>query len=70
VLRRIFGPKGEEVTGSCRRLHMEELHNLYASPYIIRVIKSRKVMGGTCSTHGRRENFIQDFGEPEVNRPL
>jgi hypothetical protein len=43
VLRREFGPKGEEMTGDWRRLHNEELHNLYASPDIIRVIKSRKM---------------------------
>jgi hypothetical protein len=41
VLRRIFGPKREEVAGGWRRVHNEELHNLYASPNIIRVIKSR-----------------------------
>jgi hypothetical protein len=39
VLRRIFGPKGEEVEGGWRRLHNEELHNLYTSPNIIRAIK-------------------------------
>jgi hypothetical protein len=38
VLRRIFGPKGEEVVGSCRRLRNGELHNLCASPNIIRVL--------------------------------
>jgi hypothetical protein len=38
-LRRIFGPKREEVAGGWRRLHNEELHNLNASPYIIRIIK-------------------------------
>jgi hypothetical protein len=42
VLRRIFGPKREEVAGGWRRLHNEELHNLYVSPNVIRVIKSRK----------------------------
>jgi hypothetical protein len=41
VLRRIFGLKREEVAGGWRRLHNEELHNLYASQNIIRVIKSR-----------------------------
>jgi hypothetical protein len=39
VLRRIFGPRRDEVTGDWRKLHNEELHNLYASPDIIRMIK-------------------------------
>jgi hypothetical protein len=39
VLRRIFGPKSDEVTGDWRKLHNEELHNLYSSPNIIRMIK-------------------------------
>jgi hypothetical protein len=43
VLRRIFGPKRDEVTGEWRRLHNEALYALYSSPNIIRVIKSRKV---------------------------
>jgi hypothetical protein len=43
VLRRIFGPRREEVAGSWRRLHNEELRNLYASPNIIRVIKPRRM---------------------------
>jgi hypothetical protein len=43
VLRRIFGPKREEVTGGWRKLHNEELYNLYASPSIIRIIKSRRM---------------------------
>jgi hypothetical protein len=43
VLRRIFRPKKEEVEGGWRRLHNEELHNLYISPNIIRVIKSRRM---------------------------
>jgi hypothetical protein len=43
VLRRIFGRKREEVVGSRRRLHNEELHNFYASPNIIRVIKSKRI---------------------------
>jgi hypothetical protein len=40
VLRRIFGPKGDELTGGWRKLHNEELHNLYSPPSIIRMIKS------------------------------
>jgi hypothetical protein len=43
VLRRICGPKREEVSGGWRIFHNEELHNLYASPNIIKVIKSRRV---------------------------
>jgi hypothetical protein len=43
VLRGIFGPKRDEVTGEWRRLHNEELNELYSSPNIIRVIKSRKM---------------------------
>jgi hypothetical protein len=43
VLRRIFGPKREEVVGGWRRLNNEELHNLYASPNVIRVIKSGRM---------------------------
>jgi hypothetical protein len=43
VLRRIFGPKTDEVTGECRKLHNEELHNLYSSPDIIRQVKSRRM---------------------------
>jgi hypothetical protein len=44
VLRRIFGPKRDEVTGEWRRLHNEELNDLYSSPSIIRVFKSRRMM--------------------------
>jgi hypothetical protein len=43
VLRRILGPKRDEVTGCWRKLHNEELHNLYYSPRIIRMIKSRRM---------------------------
>ena len=43
ALRRIFGPRRDEVTGECRRLHNEELNDLYSSPTIVRVIKSRRM---------------------------
>jgi hypothetical protein len=48
VLRRIFGPKRDEVTGGWRKLHNEELHNLYSSPSIIRINKSRRMR---CAEH-------------------
>jgi hypothetical protein len=43
VLRRIFGPRRDEVTGGWRKLHNEELHDLYSSPSIIRITKSRRM---------------------------
>jgi hypothetical protein len=43
VLRRIFGPEGDEVTGGWRKLHNEELRDLYSSPSIIRIIKPRRM---------------------------
>jgi len=43
VLRRIFGPRSDEVTGEWRRLHKEELNDLYSSPNIVRVIKLRRL---------------------------
>ena len=46
AMRRIFGPKREEVSGECRRLHEEELNDLCSTPIIIRVIKSRKRWAG------------------------
>jgi hypothetical protein len=42
-MKRLFGPKREEVAGGWRRLQKEELHNLYSPPYIVRVIKSRRM---------------------------
>jgi hypothetical protein len=51
VLRRIFGPKRDEETGDWRKLHKEELHNLYSSPNIIRMIKSRRMR---CAEHVAR----------------
>ena len=62
VLRRIFGPKRDEVTGEWRKLHNEELNDLYCSPNIVRVIKSRIKMGGACSTYGGGVRCIQGLG--------
>jgi hypothetical protein len=58
VLRRIFGPKRDGVTGGWRKLHNEELHNLCTSPSIIRIIKSRTMRGRTCGTNGREDECI------------
>jgi len=54
VLRRIFGPKRDRVTGEWRKQHNEELNDLYSSPNIVRVITSKEKIevGGVYSTHG------------------
>jgi len=69
VLRRIFEPKREEVMGCWRRLHNEELHNLYASPNI-RVMKSVRMRWTGHIAHGRHEKCIQNFGQPGRKKPL
>jgi hypothetical protein len=59
VLRRIFGPKRDVVTGGWRKLHNEELHNLYSSPSIMRIIKSRGMRwAGHVTRMGRRGKYI------------
>jgi hypothetical protein len=71
MLTRISGPKREEVTGGWRTVHNEELHNLYASPNINRMITSRRMkMDETCSTHGRNEKYNILDRKPEGKRPL
>jgi hypothetical protein len=72
VLRRVFGPRGYEFTGECRELHNEELHNLYCSPSIIRMIEVKDdEMGWTISRHRERRNTCKIFVErPEGRRPL
>jgi hypothetical protein len=57
MLRRIFGPKGNEIIGSCRTLHNVELHNLYSSPNIIRVIKPCRMSRGGGEAC-KNKNFI------------
>jgi hypothetical protein len=59
VLRRIFGPKRDEVMGEWRKLHNEELHDLYSSPSIIRIIRSRRMRwAGHVARMGRRGKSI------------
>jgi hypothetical protein len=56
VLRRIFGPKRDELMGCCRKLHIEDLHNVYSSPDI----RMNNELGRACSMHGSKE-CIQSF---------
>jgi hypothetical protein len=72
VLRRIFGPKRDEVTGEWRKLHNEELHILYSSPNIIRQIKSRRMKwAGHVARMGEERNVYKVLmGKPEGKRPL
>jgi hypothetical protein len=72
VLRRIFGPKMDGVTGGWRKLHNEELHNLYPLPSIIRIIKSRRMRWvGHVARKGEEKNMHRLWvGKPERKRPL
>jgi hypothetical protein len=76
VLRRIFGPKTDEMTGEWRKMHKEELHDLYSSPSIIRIMNLRKMRwaghvarmerGGTCigrPRHMSLDNIRMDLVE-------
>jgi hypothetical protein len=69
VLRRIFGPKRDEVTGDWRKLHNEEFHNLYSSPNLIRMIKSRRIISaGHVGRKGRRGMHVEYQWEIEMGR--
>jgi hypothetical protein len=71
VLRRLYGPKREEVIGSSRRLHNKELHNLYTSSNINRVIKSRKMrLAGHAAHMGDMNTYRILVRKPEGKRPL
>jgi len=72
VLRRVFGSKRDEVTGECRKLHNEELRDLYSLPNIVRVVKSRRMR---WARHVARMGEGRDVhrvlvGKPEGKRPL
>jgi hypothetical protein len=72
VLKRIFGPKRDEVTGEWRKLHNEELRDLYSSPSIIRIIKLRRIRwAGHVARMGEKINAYRLLvGKPEGKRSL
>jgi hypothetical protein len=72
VVRRIFGPKKDEVTGKWGKWHNKELHDLYYSPSIIRIIKLRKVrwVGHVARMREKRKAYMLLVGKPEGNRLL
>ena len=72
VLRRIFGPRRDKVTGEWRRLYNEELNDLYSSPNIVRVIKSRRMRwAGHVARMGEKRGVYRVLvGKPEGRRPL
>jgi len=72
VLRKIFGPKRDEVTRDRRKLHNEELNDLYSSSNIVRVIKSRRMRwaGHVVRMGERRDLHRMLVGKPEGKRPL
>jgi len=71
-LRRISGPERDEVTGEWRKLHNEELNDLYCSPNIVRVSKSRRMRwAGHVARMGERKGVYRVvMGKPEGKRPL
>jgi len=72
VLRRIFGPRRDEVTRELRIMHNEELNDLYSSPNIVRVIKSRRMRRAGHVAHMGEERGVYRvlLGKPEGRRPL
>jgi len=72
MLTRIFGPSSDKVTGEWRRLHNKELNDLYCSPNIVRVIKSRRMRWAGYVAHMGEERGVYRVlvGKPEGRRPL
>ena len=72
MLRRIFGRRSDEVTGELRRLHNEELNDVYSSPSVVRVIKSRRMIwaGHVARMGEERGAYRVLVGKPEGKRPL
>jgi hypothetical protein len=72
VLRRIFGPKRDEVTGEWRKLHNKELHDFYSSQSILRIIKSRRMgwAGHVARMREKRNRYRLLKRKPEGKRPL
>ena len=64
VLKRILGPKRKEITGEWRKLYNEELNDLYSSPNIVWMIKSKTMKGGggACGMYGGGKKCMQGFG--------
>jgi hypothetical protein len=71
MLRRIFGPKRDEVTGGWRKLHNEEINDLYSSANIIRMVKSRRMRwAGHIARIGEKNAYRVLVGKPEGMRAL
>jgi hypothetical protein len=72
VMRRIFGSKRDEMTGERRKLHNEELRDLYSSPSIIRIIKSRRMrwVSHVARMGEKRNEYRLLVGKPEGKKPL
>ena len=72
VLRGIFGPKRDGVIGEWRKLHNEELNDLYSSPNIVRVVKSRRMKWAGHVAHMEEGRVVHKVlvGKPEGKRPL